>query len=79
MKKPRASKGGKNIVGEKIAVLRKAKKLSQRGLASAMQLAGLDVDKNVVTRIETGKRYVADFELKAFAGFFGVSYSDLLD
>ena len=35
------------------------RKLSQRDFAKELQLAGYDVDRNVITRIETQKRYVA--------------------
>ena len=37
------------------------------------------MDKNVITRIETNKRYVTDLELKALAEVFGVSYQYLID
>ena len=44
-----------------------------------MQLAGYDIDKNVITRIETNKRYVTDIELKAFCELFDVTYDYLID
>jgi transcriptional regulator with XRE-family HTH domain len=37
------------------------------------------MDKNVITRIETNKRYVTDIELKAIATIFNVSYDYLID
>lgn len=37
------------------------------------------MDKNVITRIETNKRYVTDIELRALAQIFQVSYEYLLD
>jgi transcriptional regulator with XRE-family HTH domain len=37
------------------------------------------MDKNVITRIETNKRYVTDLELKAIAEIFQVSYIFLID
>lgn len=37
------------------------------------------MDKNVITRIETNKRYVTDIEIKALAAVFGVSYDYLID
>lgn len=40
---------------------------------------GMDMDKNVITRIETNKRYVTDLELKAFSKIFQVSYEYLID
>ena len=53
-------------------------KLSQRALADKMQLIGIDVDKNAIQRIECGKRFVTDIELKAFAEIFGVSLDKLV-
>ncbi len=70
---------GNNICGRNIAILRKATGLSQNGLASQLQLHGLDVDKNAIQRIEAGKRFVTDIELVYLAEVLQVSYSDLLD
>ena len=69
-----------NISGAKIRALRLAypTKLSQRALADKMQLIGIDVDKNAVQRIECGKRFVTDIELRAFADVFGVSINELI-
>ncbi len=44
-----------------------------------LQVAGLDIDKNAVQRIESGKRFVTDIELKAIAKVLGVTYQELLD
>lgn len=76
-----AKDGQFNIVGKKISTLRKAMnpKMSQRALADKLQLRGLDVDKNIVQRIECGKRFVTDIELKAIAAVFGVSADELLN
>ena len=43
-----------------------------------LQLAGMDVDKNAVQRIECGKRFVTDIELKILAQVLGVTVEDLL-
>ena len=67
MPKPRSINGSKNLISERLIELRNAHGLSQRDLAHRLQLAGFDMDKNVITRIETGKRYVTDIELKALA------------
>lgn len=37
------------------------------------------MDKSTITRIENNNRYVSDFELKAFAELFQVTYEYLLD
>lgn len=79
MQKPRTPEGGKNIIHERLKELREAEGLSQRGLANKLQLHGYDMDKNVITRIETNKRYVTDVEIKAFVEVFGVDYAYFLD
>lgn len=72
--------GRNNLCGEKIRELRLTypSKLSQRALADKMQLIGIDVDKNAIQRIECGKRFVTDIELKAFSEIFGVSIDELV-
>jgi transcriptional regulator with XRE-family HTH domain len=70
--------GRNNLSGLKIAVLRKQRSLSQRELADQLQLNGLDVDKNAIQRIEAGKRFVTDIELKQIAAVFGVTTDSLL-
>jgi len=79
MPKPRTASGEKNLISKRLIDLRKRDGLSQRLLAYRLQLAGYDIDKNVITRIETNKRYVTDLELKAFAEVFHVSYDYLID
>lgn len=79
MPKPLRRSNDKNLIRKQLIALRKAQGLSQRDLAYKLQLAGYDVDKNLITRIETGKRYVTDIELKALAEFFEVSYEYLID
>lgn len=69
----------KNIIKEQLIVLRKQHGLSQRDLAAKLQLCGYDIDKNMINRIETGKRCVTDVEIKIFAEFFHVSYDYLID
>ncbi len=54
-------------------------KTSQRALADKMQLEGIELDKNAIQRIESGKRFITDIELKAFTKVLQVSYDDLLD
>lgn len=70
--------GYNNLCGRKIAAVRKKQGKSQRQLADALQLAGLDVDKNAIQRIESGKRFVTDIELVYFATVLGLSFEELL-
>lgn len=79
MPKIRTETGEKNLIGKRLIQLRQLNHLSQRGLANQLQLLGYDIDKNIITRIETNQRYVTDIELKAFSEIFHVSYRYLLD
>lgn len=79
MPKPTSLSGNKNLISQQLIELRKQQGLSQRALAHKLQLAGYDIDKNVITRIETNKRYVTDIELKAFSSVLHVSYDYLIN
>lgn len=79
MPKPHTESGEKNLVSKQVIKLRHLHHLSQRDLAIKLQLAGYNMDKNVITRIETNSRYVSDLEVKALAEVFHVSYAYLID
>ena len=80
MFKNKSISGKNNVCGEKVAILRKGMipKMSQRILAEKLQLRGIDVDKNAIQRIESGKRFVTDIEIIALANVFGISCDELL-
>ena len=48
------------------------------GAGGHASLAGIDVDKNAIQRIECGKRFVTDIELKVLARVLGVTTDELL-
>ena len=79
MPKPRKNTGEKNLISANLIELRKRRNYSQRLLAYKLQLKGYDMDKNVITRIETNKRYVTDIELKALCEVLEVTYDELID
>lgn len=81
MYKNKSIEGKNNICGEKLAHLRKKSvpKMSQRAFADKLQLLGIDLDKNAIQRIECGKRFVTDIELKAFAQILGITADELLN
>ena len=79
MPKPTSPTGKRNLISKRLIELRQERKLSQRDLARMLQLAGYDIDKNVITRIETNKRYVTDIELQALRQVLGVSYDYLIE
>lgn len=79
MPKPRTISGEKNLISNRLKELREMHGMSQRDLASALQLLGIDMDKNVITRIETNKRYVTDLEIQALSNLFQVSCDYLIN
>jgi Helix-turn-helix. len=81
MYKNKAPDGCNNICGGKIKQFREQlpEKTSQKQFSDMLQIAGLDVDKNAIQRIESGERFVTDIELKVIAKVLRVSYQELLD
>lgn len=81
MYKNKTSNGKNNLCGKKICLLRKqlVPKVSQRAFADKLQLKGIDLDKNAIQRIECGKRFVTDIELKAFAQILNTTADELLN
>lgn len=75
----RTNDGRNNICGRQVALFRKRLGKSQRELADALQLLGLDVDKNAIQRMEAGKRFVTDIELLYLSKALHVSLEALLD
>ena len=71
--------GQKNLIGSQLVELRKHFSLSQRDLADKLQLAGYNLDKNVMTRIENYQRFVTDIELKGICEVLKVSSDVLID
>ena len=69
----------KNIIGGKVRALRKAQGMTQKALATKIQLAGYDFNDLTILRIENGTRFVADYELKVLAQVLNVTYKELLD
>ena len=70
----------RNIVGSRIKVLRKQNlpPLTQDQLSGRLAKLGVQLDRVAIAKIETGKRCVFDFEVKAFAAALEVDPSTLL-
>lgn len=64
--------GAKNISGDRIHQARTTMRLSQSDLAARMQVNGVMIEREAISKIETGDRFVTDYELMMFARIFGV-------
>lgn len=62
-----------NIAGERIREWRLNAGMTQEELAIKMQLSGLQLGQMAISRIETGKRVITDFELVIFSRVLGVT------
>ena len=69
---------GKNLIASRVRETRKAKHMTQKDLAGAIQLLGVMLDRMSINRIESGHRCVSDYELVAFAQALEVSADWLL-
>ncbi len=75
----KAPDGKNNICGATVARLRKALGISQREFADRLQLAGFDIEKNGVQRIESGQRFVTDIELGFLSNVLATDVESLLE
>ena len=80
MYKNKTNDGLNNIAGKNIKKYRKALpgNPSQKAFADMLQIAGLDVDKNAIQRMEDGTRFITDIDLKAISKVLNISCDELL-
>lgn len=67
-----------NASGQRVRELRKTAGISQEQLAARIQLQGLNLSQKAISRIETGDRVVADYELIFLAKALDVQVDHLL-
>ena len=70
--------GKKNICGDRVHEARCRLRLTQNDLAAQLQVNGINIERDSVSRIEIGTRFVADYELRALAQILKVSIDWLL-
>ena len=70
--------GKKNICGQRVHEARTRLRLTQSDLAAQLQVNGVMIERDSVSRIEIGTRFVADYELKMLAQLLKVSVAWLL-
>ena len=70
--------GKKNVCGPRVKEMRKKLQLTQEQVAAKLQLEGVIVERDCVSRIEIGDRFVADYELLVLAKILKVSPAYLL-
>ena len=71
--------GRKNVSGERIRELRIKRRMSQSELAARLQVEGVILERDSISRIESGARFVADYELYIFAKILGVDMMSMVE
>jgi len=66
-------------VGRNIRALRKKARLTQDNIAAQLQLAGCDITRSAVAKIEVGQRHLYPDEIILLKKILNVSYDDILD
>ncbi len=69
--------GNKNVIGNRISTLRQKSNLTQSELAAKMQLLNINIDQQMISKIEKNQRQVTDYEFIGFASCLGVSLDEL--
>lgn len=70
--------GKKNICGERVHEARCKLRMTQSDLAAKLQLADIIIERDSISRIEIGTRFVADYEIRELAKILDVSVNWLL-
>ena len=70
--------GKKNICGDRIHEARCRLRLTQSDLAARLQINGIIMERDSVSRMEIGTRFVADYELRELSKILGVTVNWLL-
>ena len=71
-------KGRKNLCGDRVREARARLNITQADLAARLQVAGVIMERDSVSRIEIGTRFVTDYELSVLSDVLGVSVEWLL-
>ncbi len=70
--------GRKNICGNKVREARQKHRMSQSDLAARLQVNGIVLERDSISRIESGTRFVADYELLVLSKVLNVDLLWLL-
>ena len=68
----------KNIIGGRLRALRKKNNLTQGELAAKMQTFDINIDQQMISKIENNARIVTDYELACFCRVLRVTVNDML-
>ena len=67
----------KNVISDNVRLLRVKNQLTQQDLAAKMQTLGVNMDQQMISRIESNDRIVTDYELACLCYIFKVEPQEL--
>ena len=68
----------KNMISKQLKLARVGMDLSQEELAAQMQIMNVNIDQQMISKIENNARFVTDYELACFCQILKVSERELL-
>ena len=68
----------KNIIAKNFKIARVKNGISQQQLAAKMQVLGVNIDQQMISKIENNTRLVTDYELACFCRALSVSPESLI-
>ena len=68
----------KNIISKQLKIIRKKAGLTQNELAAKMQILNINIDQQMIGKIENNKRMVTDYELATLCKILNVDERTLL-
>ena len=69
----------KNIISTKLREIRRKRKLSQSDLAAKLKIMNVNIDQQMISKIEMNKRQVTDYELTCICKCLNVTPNDILN
>lgn len=79
LKRKEISVDVRNVIGERVEMLRKERGLTQKSLADELSKRGVPISTSGLSKLEKQIRKVTDIEIVALAEIFEVSVNRLLD
>lgn len=69
----------KNVISNALKINRIKQKLTQSQLAAKMQTMGVNIDQQMISKIENNTRFVTDYELACFCTILDVRLDEMLE
>lgn len=69
----------KNIISARLKEIREKQNLSQANLAARLQTMNVNIDQQMISKIEKNLRQVTDYELACICKCLSVTPNELLD